>query len=111
VFAVAHQRDLNVSHLASKLKCVSIVAAVLGSFLLLRLQYNMARYRARLDKMDATYFTDPELESAGLTGEEIHDLRNQTRRRRIEHFINGWEFTAALLVVLWGGWILVFWTL
>ena len=77
----------------------------------MRIQYNMGRTRARLDKMDATYFTDAELESTGLIRKEIDDLRNQTCRRRIDHFRGGWEFVIALIVVLWGGWFLVFCTL
>ncbi len=55
--------------------------------------------------------TDQELESTGLTRKEIDGLRKQTYRRRIGHFLGGWEFTIVLLGVLWGGWLLVYWAL
>jgi hypothetical protein len=71
----------------------------------------MARSRARLDKMDGFYFTDQELESTGLTKEEINGIRKQTCHRRIGHFLGGWEFTIVLFGVLWGGWLLVYWAL
>jgi hypothetical protein len=58
-FAVA-ARGLNVPHLSSKLNFLITVTAVAGTALLLRIQYNMARSSARLDKMDDTYFTDRE---------------------------------------------------
>ena len=107
VFGVA-AKGLNISHLNSQLKFVIVVTAVVGTALIVKIQCDVARSRARLDKMDATYFTDLELESTGLTSAEISGLRNQTCRRRIEHFTNGWEFLTALIVVLWGGWFLVF---
>jgi hypothetical protein len=110
VFAVA-SKGLNVSHLASKLNFIIAVTAVIGSGLLVRIQYKMAQVRARLDKMEATYFTDAELESTGVTSKEIHGIRNQTCGRRIGHYLGGWEFTTALIAVLWGGWFLVFSTL
>ena len=87
------------------------MTAVVGTGLLIRIQCNMARSRARLDKMDDTYFTDQELESTGLTRQEIDGIRNQTWRRRIGHFLGGWEFTIVLLGVLWGGCLLVYWAL
>jgi hypothetical protein len=110
VFAVA-AKGLNVPHLSSKLNLLIAVTAVIGTSLLIRIQYNMARLRARLDKMDDIYFTDQELEITGLTREEIDGIRNQTCRRRIGHFLRGWEFTIVLLGVLWGGWLLVYWAL
>jgi hypothetical protein len=110
VFAVA-ARGLNVPHLSSKLNLLAAAIPILGTGLLIRIQYNMARSRARLDKMDGIYFTDQELESTGLTNEEIDGIRKQTCHRRIGHFLEGWEFTLVLLGVLWGGWLLVYWAL
>ncbi len=66
VFAVA-KAGLNVPHLSSRLNLLIALTAVIGTGLLIRIQYNMARSRARLDKMDATYFSYQELESTGLT--------------------------------------------
>ena len=71
----------------------------------------MARSRARLDKMDDIYFTYQQLESTGLTRKEIDGIRNQTCRRRLGHFLGGWEFAMVLLGVLWIGWLLVYWGL
>jgi hypothetical protein len=110
VFAVA-AKGLNVPYLSSKLNFFIAVTAVVGTCLLVKIQCNMARSRARLDKMDDTYFTDQELESTGLTRAEIDGIRNPTRRRRIGHFLGGLEFTIVLLGVLWGGWLLVYWAL
>src|SRR6266700_2450380 len=86
VFALA-AKGLNVPHLSSKLNFLIAVTAVIGTFLLIRIQYTMAQSRARLDKMDDTYFTDQELESTGLTREVIHGIRKQTCRRRIGHYL------------------------
>jgi hypothetical protein len=110
VFAVA-AKGLNVPHLSSKLNLLIAVTAITGTGLLIRIQCNMARSRARLDKMDDIYFTDQELESTGLTRKEIDGIRKQSCCRRIAHFVGGWEFTVVLLGVLWGGWLLVYWAL
>jgi hypothetical protein len=110
VFAVA-AKGLNVPHLSSKLNFLILVTAIIGTGLLIRIQCNMAISRARLDKMDDTYFTDEDLESTGLTREEIEGIRNQTCGRRIGHLLGGWEFTIVLLGVLWCGWLLVYWSL
>jgi hypothetical protein len=61
--------------------------------------------------MDATYFTEQELESTGLSREEIDGIRNKTCRRRIGYYFRGGEFTIVLLGVLWCGWLLVYWAL
>jgi hypothetical protein len=60
--------------------------------------------------MTPTSLTE-KLQSTGVTREEINGIRNQTRRRRVGHFLGGWEFTIVLLGVLWGGWLLVYWAL
>jgi hypothetical protein len=77
VFALA-ARGLNVPHFSSKLNFLITLTAVGGTCLLLRIQYDMAQSRARLDKMDETHFTDQELESTGLSRREIDGIRNQT---------------------------------
>src|SRR5262245_3618596 len=76
VFGIA-AKGLTISHLHSKLKFVTVVIAVLGTTLLGIIQGSIARTRARLDKMDATYFSDSELESTGLSLAKIHGLREQ----------------------------------
>jgi hypothetical protein len=110
VFAVA-AKGSNVPHFSSKLNFLIAVTAVTGTGLLIRIQYNMARLRARLDTMDATYFTDQEFESTGLNREDKDAIRNQTCHRRIGYFLGGWEFTIVLIGVLWGGWLLASWPL
>jgi len=93
-----------VSHGQSKLKFLAIATAVVGSFLLLRIQSNMARSRCRLDKLHKTYFEPDELEGIGLTDRQIRNLGNETWWR---YFRQGWEFLVALILVLVVGAILV----
>jgi hypothetical protein len=110
VFAVS-AKGLNVPHLSSKLSLLIALIAVIGTGLLIRIQCEMARSRARLDKMDDTYFSNEELENSGLSGKEIDGIRNKTCPRRIWHYLQGSEFTIVLLLVLWCGWLLVSWAL
>ena len=95
------------SHGQSKLKFLAILTAVAGSFLLLRIQSNMARSRCRLDKLHKTYFERDELEGIGLTVNERNNLEGETWWRRIAHWWRGWEFLLALMLVLWVGAYLV----
>ena len=73
VFAVA-AKGLSVPHLSSKLNVLILATAIIGTGLLLTIQYNMAIARARLDKMENTYFTNEDLESTGLTRKEIEEI-------------------------------------
>ena len=93
-----------VPHSQSKLKFLTIMTAVVGSGLLLRIQCNMGRSRRRSDKLQRTYFTQAELEGIGLTVSKIRNLGNETWWR---YFPQGWEFLVALILVLVIGAILV----
>ena len=107
IYAVGHQLPAGVTHLHSKLKFLTILAAgtaVLGSVLLLVIQWNMRRSRRRLDKLHKTYFTQAELEGIGLTDAEIHNLGNETWWH---YFKRGGTFLVALILVLWAGAVLV----
>lgn len=92
------------SHFHSILNLVVAITAIVGSGLLLRVQYNMARPRARLDAIHVAYFTRVELENIGLSLDEINGLRNQTF---CQYFCKGLEFVIALIAVLVVGWLLV----
>ena len=84
VFAVS-AKGLNVPHLSSKLNLLIAATAITGTSLLITIQYNMARSRARLDKMDDIYFTDQELESTGRTG--TRDEAIALTRERIDNWL------------------------
>ena len=103
IYAVRQQLP-EVPHSQSKLKFLAILTAVVGSFLLLLIQSNMARSRRSLDKLHKTYFTPKELTGIGLNNNEIHNLGDETWWHYSQR---GWEFLVALILVLWAGAVLV----
>ena len=103
--AIYYVKQLSgVPHSQSKLKFLAILTAVVGSFLLLLIQSNMARSRRSLDKLHKTYFTPKELTGIGLNNNEIHNLGDETWWHYSQR---GWEFLVALILVLWAGAVLV----
>jgi hypothetical protein len=97
-----------VGHAQSKLKFLAIATSVVGSLLLVLIQSSMARSRCRLDKLQKFYFTPNELVAVGLTDDEIRNLEDETWRQRFARWRRGWEFSLALVAVLWVGAVLVF---
>jgi len=76
-----------------------------GSLLLLRIQWNLGRYRMRIDGLHKAYFTEQELLDIGLKESELKSLGRQTQ---FQQSIRGWEFLSALIAVLFGGSLLIF---
>lgn len=76
----------------------------LGSLLLLSLQWNLGRYRKRIDGLHKAYFTKQELIDIGLNESEQNRLGRKTQ---FELSIRGWEFVSALIAVLIGGSLLI----
>ena len=91
---------------ANSCALVAIVwaTAFIGSSLLLRIQWNLGRYRQRIDGVHKAYFTDQELIDIGLTDAERRDLGKKTQFKQC---IRGWEYALALMAVLVGGALLV----
>ena len=106
IYGVRHQFPAEVTHLQWKLKflaSLAIATAILGSSLLVVIQWNMRRSRRRLDKLHKTYFTQAELEGIGLSDSQIRNLGNE---KWWCYFLRGWEFLVALILVLWAGAVL-----
>ncbi len=77
---------------------------VVGSLLLLRIQWNLGRYRMRIDGLHKAYFTGQELLDIGLNESELKSLGRKTQFKQA---IRGWEFLLALIAVLFGGSLLI----
>jgi hypothetical protein len=97
-----------VSHSQSYMKVLAFVIAIVGSGLLLRVQYNIVGTRYRLDDVHDNFFTPNELKAIGWTDEDRKRLHDERRQRRWAYWHQGfWDFTVPLILVLWGGAILV----
>jgi hypothetical protein len=96
-----------VPHSQTYLKILAGVAAVAGSGLLLWTQCNIVGTRYRLDDVHKNFFTSNELEAVGWTDKEIWKLHYRPWRRKLAYWLGGLEFTVPLILVLWGGAILV----
>jgi len=97
-----------VSHSQSILKVLAWVIAVVGSGLLLRVQYNIVGTRYRLDDVHDNFFTSNELKAIGWTDEDRKRLHDERRQRRWAYWHQGfWDFTVPLILVLCGSAILV----
>src|SRR5262249_14799232 len=110
IYAVGHQLPAGVTHLHSKLKFLTSLAAgiaVLGSVLLLLIQSHMAGYRRRSNKLHKTYFTPNELRDIGLTSSKIRNLGEDNPWWRSANWWRGLEFPGPLIFVLWVGAALV----
>jgi hypothetical protein len=86
-----------VSHSQSRLQLLVILAAVVGSGLLIWVQRNMAQRRWRLDEVHKAYFTEDELRKIGLTDKQIRKLQNKPWRRKLAYWRGGLEFTVPIL--------------
>jgi hypothetical protein len=87
---------------------VSLIAgavALLGVALVSLLQCDLGRYRNRIDKIHAAYFTKDELKTIGLRDDQIATLGVMSNCKQS---IRGLEFTSALVGVLLIGALLVF---
>jgi len=73
---------------------------MIGSLLLLRIQWSMGRYRMRIDRVHRAYFSDQELIDVGLTPKQRSSLDSM---KQFDQSIRGSEFVLALIVVLIGG--------
>jgi len=82
---------------------LAVAVAVVGSWLLCRIQNDMAKERRRLQTLLTTYYTPDELRGVGLTEKEISELRAGERYP----WQRGWEFFVPLMAVLVVGAILV----
>ncbi len=74
--------------------------AVIGSLLLLTIQWNIGRYRNRIDGLHKAYFTEQELKDMGVSESERRNLGTMTQ---FEQSRRGWEFISSLIAVLFGG--------
>jgi len=77
---------------------------IIGSLLLIKIQWNMGRYRNRIDGLHRAYFTEQELIDIGVSESERSDLGKKTQ---FAQSVRGWEFVTALIAVLLGGSLLV----
>jgi len=95
--------------LSLMLKYAAFAVAIVGSALLLRMQWHMARSRKRLEKLHRTYFAENDLRGIGLTDKEIKKIifGDKTVRARFAQFGRGWEFLITLIAVLCVGALLV----
>jgi hypothetical protein len=97
-----------VSHSQTYMKFLAFVIAIVGSSLLLRLQYSIVGARYRLDDVHNNFFTSNELEAIGWTVEDRKRLHDERRQRRWAYWHRGFcDITVPLSLVLWGGAILV----
>ncbi len=100
---------VNLSDYGALLINMALITAIVGSALLLRIQWHMARSRIRLDKIYKTYFVEDELKAVGLSDKEIKALGDERRwRRYLRAYRRGWEVLIVLIGVLWVGAMLVF---
>ncbi len=81
-----------------------VATGIVGSALLLRMQWHIARSRMCLDKLHKIYFNGDELRATELNDEEINGLGDQTQLRQS---LRGWEFLIVLVGVLVVGAIVV----
>ncbi len=87
---------------------LTFIIALVGSILLLRIHYHIARSRIRLNKLHKIYFTESELRDIGLSDYEIKGLGEEKRwRQYLRAYQLGWEFLRVLIGVLWIGALLV----
>jgi hypothetical protein len=77
----------------------------LGSLLLLRLQWNLGRYRRRIDRIHSRYFTPQELMAVGVPESDREGLERKTV---LQQSVRGLEFISALIAVLVLGAVLVY---
>jgi hypothetical protein len=96
-----------VSHSQTYLKVLALVTAIAGSCLLIWVQYNMAQRRWRVDEIHNNFFTSRELKGIGWTNEDIKRLHDEPWRHYWDLRRGFWDFTVPLILVLWGGAILV----
>ncbi len=96
---------INLSDYSVLLIGIAVITAMMGSWLLLRVQCHLARSRIRLDKLHKTYFSEDELRAIGLSDKEINALDEAKPWRQ---YRRGWEFLIVLIAVLWVGAIVVF---
>jgi hypothetical protein len=97
-----------VSHSQTYMKVLVFVIATVGSGLLLRVQYNIVGTRYRLDDVHYNFFTSTELKAIGFTVQDRRRLNDEPRQRRWAYWHQGfWDFTVPLILVLWGGAVLV----
>jgi len=83
-----------VSHSQTYMKVLAVVIAIVGSGLLLRVQYNIVGTRYRLDDVHDNFFTSNELKAIGWTVEDINRLHDERRQRRWAYWHQGfWDFT------------------
>jgi hypothetical protein len=78
--AVYAVRLPGVPHSQSWLRGLAILTAIAGSCLLLRVQYNMAGTRCRLDEVHKAYFTPDELRGVGATDDLGFEVPHMIRR-------------------------------
>jgi hypothetical protein len=83
---------------------LAVATAIVGSALVLWMQWHIARSRMRLDKLHKIYFREDELRDTGLSGAEIKGLDTQTQ---LQQSLRGWEFPIVLIGVLVVGAIVV----
>jgi hypothetical protein len=95
-----------VPHSQTYLKVLAGATAVLGSIFLLRVQYNIAGIRWRLDNVYNKFFTSNELQDIGWTDKEIWKLQHRPWRRKLA--CGGLEFTVPLILVLVAGAVLLY---
>src|SRR6266566_1627147 len=81
---------------------LAVITAIVGSGLLLLMQWHMARSRIRLDEVHKAYFDERELRAIGLTDKEITTLRDE-KQHYLAQYLRGWEFLIVLIGVLWVG--------
>jgi hypothetical protein len=80
------------------------IAFFVGAGLLLRLQWDLGRYRNRIDRVHKAYFNETELIAIDVTPSERASLGT---RSTCEQAARGLEFTLALIGVVFGGALLV----
>jgi hypothetical protein len=83
---------------------LAVATAIVGSALVLWMQWHIARSRMRLDKLHKIYFREDELRDTGLSDAEIKGLDTQTQ---LQQSLRGWEFLIVLIGVLVVGAIVV----
>jgi hypothetical protein len=116
--AIFYLRDkADVYHFHTWLRAIAVIAAVLAVSMLLRIQWNMAGVRFRIDKLHKSYFDPQELVDVGLSSQEIDTLAKQScqhcfellrkgsltkesSRHCFRLFSQGWEFLLALGLVV-----------
>jgi hypothetical protein len=80
---------LEVSHSQTYMKVLAFVIAIVGSGLLLRVQYNIVGTRNRLDDVHNNFFTSNELKAIGWTVQDRRRLQDERRQRRWAYWHRG----------------------